>query len=79
MTTKNNLKTLSNGSSLSKAIYYVLKQWDALVTYVPNAYAKLDNNSAKRSLRPIALGWKNYLFAGLVDGDQRAAMLYATT
>ncbi len=67
------LRTLSKGSPLSKAIHYALKQWDALVAYVDNGYAELDNNSA----RPIALGRKNYLFAGSVAGGQRAAVLYS--
>ena len=71
------LRTLSKGSPLSKAINYALKQWDALVAYVDNGRAELDNNSAERSLRPIALGRKNYLFAGSVAGGQRAAVLYS--
>ena len=49
------LRTLSKGSPLSKAIHYALKQWDALVAYTDNGYAEIDNNSAERSLRPIAL------------------------
>ncbi|EKL33347.1 transposase IS66 family protein [Vibrio cholerae HE-40] len=71
------LRTLSKGSPLSKAIHYTLKQWEALVAYVDNGYAELDNNSAERSLRPIALGRKNYLFAGSVAGGERAAVLYS--
>lgn len=45
--------------------------------YVNNGYAELDNNSAERSLRPIALGRKNYLFAGSVAGGPRADVLYS--
>jgi len=71
------LRTLSKGSPLSKAIHYALKQWEALVAYVDNGYAEIDNNSAERSLRPIALGRKNYLFAGSVAGGERAAVLYS--
>ncbi|WP_317987123.1 IS66 family transposase [Vibrio metschnikovii] len=71
------LRTLSKGSPLSKAIHYALKQWDALVAYVDNGYAEIDNNSAERSLRPIALGRKNYLFASSVAGGERAALLYS--
>lgn len=71
------LRTLSKGSPLSKAIHYALKQWDALVAYTDNGYAEIDNNSAERSLRPIALGRKNYLFAGSVAGGERAAILYS--
>lgn len=71
------LRTLSKGSPLSKAIHYALKQWEALVAYVDDGYAEIDNNSAERSLRPIALGRKNYLFAGSVAGGERAAVLYS--
>lgn len=70
------LHTLSKGSPLSKAISYALKQWEALTAYLHNGKAGIDNNPAERSLRPIALGRKNYLFAGSVAGGQRAAVLY---
>lgn len=70
------LRTLSKGSPLSKSIHYTLKQWDALIAYVDNGYAELENNSTERSSSPIALGRKNYLFAG-VAGSQRAAVFYA--
>jgi transposase len=71
------VRTLSKGSPLSKAIHYALKQWEALVAYVDHGYAELDNNSAERSLRPIALGRKNYLFAGSIAAGERAAVLYS--
>ena len=71
------LRTLSKGSSLSKAVRYALNQWEGLVAYTQNGQASIDNNTAERSLRPIALGRKNYLFAGSVAGGQRAAALYS--
>lgn len=70
------LRTLSKGSAMSKAVSYALKQWDGLIAYVHDGRAAIDNNSAERSIRPIALGRKNYLFAGSVAGGQRAAVLY---
>ena len=70
------LRTLSKGSAMSKAIGYALKQWQGLNAYVHDGRTAIDNNSAERSLRPIALGRKNYLFAGSVAGGQRAAVLY---
>lgn len=70
------LRTLSKKSVLSNAIRYAQRQWDGLIAYVDNGYAEIDNNTAERSLRPIALGRKNYLFAGSVAGGQRAAVLY---
>jgi len=71
------LRTLSKGSGLSKAVRYALNQWEGLVAYTRNGRASVDNNTAERSLRPIALGRKNYLFAGSVAGGQRAAALYS--
>ena len=50
------LRGLSKGAPLSKAIQYTLKQWDALVVYVSHGQVEIDNNTAERSLRPIALG-----------------------
>ncbi len=71
------LRTLSKGSGLSKAVRYALNQWEGLVAYIQNGRAFVDNNTAERSLRPIASGRKNYLFAGSVAGGQRAAALYS--
>ena len=47
------------------------------MAYTQNGQASIDNNTAERSLRPIALGRKNYLFAGSVAGGERAAALYS--
>ncbi len=71
------LRTLSKGSSLSKAVRYALNQWEGLVAYTQNGQASIDNNTAERSLLPIALGRKSYLFAGSVASGQRAAALYS--
>jgi transposase len=71
------LRTLSKGSAISKAVNYTLKQWEGLNAYVHDGHAAIDNNSAERSIRPIALGRKNYLFAGSVAGGQSAAVLYS--
>ena len=60
----------------SYGIGRAFKQWVTVVAYVDNGYIDLYNNSAERSLRLIALGRKNYLFAGSVTGGLRAAVLY---
>lgn len=70
------LRTLLKKSTLSGVIRYALRQWEGLIAYVDNGYAEIDNNTAERSLRPIALGRKNYLFAGSDAGGKRAAVLY---
>ena len=70
------LRTLSKGSAISKAVAYAINQQDGIMAYTQDGRASIDNNSAERSIRPIALGRKNYLFAGSKAGGERAAVLY---
>ena len=62
---------------LAKAIHYALVRWEALVRYVDDGRIEIDNNAIERQIRPIALGRKNYLFAGSDAGGDRAAMMYS--
>ena len=62
---------------LAKAIHYALVRWDALIRYVADGALEIDNNPIEREIRPIALGRKNYLFAGSDAGGDRAAMMYS--
>ncbi len=64
-------------SPLGKAITYALNQWDALVRYVEDGRLPIDNNGAERTLRKVAIGRKNWLFAGSPAGGERAATLYS--
>jgi len=57
-------------SPMAAAITYTLNQWTALRTYTTQGYLAIDNNAAERSLRRVALGRKNWLFAG---NDEAAA------
>jgi hypothetical protein len=61
---------------LKKALEYTLKQWEELTRYTENGILSMDNNPIERQIRPIAVGRKNYLFAGSHDGARRAAVLY---
>lgn len=61
---------------LAQAIHYALVRWDALIRYAKNGAIEIDNNPIEREIRPVALGRKNYLFAGSDAGGERAAMLY---
>jgi len=63
--------------ALMKAIDYALSQWEEIARYTQNAIFDIDNNAMERDIRPIALGRKNYLFAGSHEGAKRAAMLYS--
>lgn len=65
------------GSPLGKAISYTLRRWDKLCLYTTNGILQIDNNLVENSLRPVALGRKNYLFAGSHQRAQDAAMLYS--
>jgi transposase len=69
-------KTLPK-SPLGKAIAYTLKRWKKLCVYTTNGILQIDNNLVENSIRPIALGRKNYLFAGNHERAQDAAMLYS--
>jgi transposase len=69
--------TLSKKSDLAGAIHYALARWRALRRYCEDGRIEIDNNIAERSLRAIALGRKNYLFAGSDAGGERAAILYS--
>ena len=71
------LRRLPGKSVLAGAIRYSLSRWEALTLPLRDGRACLDNNSAERAIRPVALGRKNYLFAGLDSGGERAAAIYS--
>lgn len=64
-------------SSLSTALTYLINQWDSLTVYLDDGAIPIDNNAVERHIRPIAVGRKNYLFAGSDQGAVRAAILYS--
>lgn len=64
-------------SSAGKAMSYFLKRYDKLLVYTTNADLRIDNNRVENAVRPVAIGRKNYLFAGSHDAAQRAAMIYS--
>lgn len=64
-------------SDLAKAILYSLKRWVALTRYADDGRIEMDNNAAERESRAVALGRKNWLFAGSDAGGDRAAAMYS--
>jgi transposase len=70
------LTKLSRKSDTTAAVKYGLGLWEALVRYSNDGRLEIDNNAAERALRVVALGRKNYLFAGSDAGGERAAALY---
>ena len=71
------LPKLSKKSELAAAIRYALSRWSALTRYREDGRIEIDNNAAERALRAVALGRKNYLFAGADSGGERAAAIYS--
>jgi len=71
------LTAVSKKSELAVAIRYALSRWAALTRYRDDGRVEIDNNAAERSLRAVALGRKNWLFAGSDDGGERAAAIYS--
>lgn len=61
---------------MAKALAYGRKRWDALSRFLDDGRAEIDNNIAERAIRAIAIGRKNWLFAGSRAGGERAAALY---
>lgn len=72
-----NYKAVLPKSVIGQALYYSLQRWDKLSRYTTDARLKIDNNLVENAIRPVAIGRKNYLFAGSHNGARRAAMLYS--
>jgi hypothetical protein len=70
------LVTLSRKSDTAAAILYALKLWPALIRYADDVSIEIDNSAAERALRGVALGRRNFLFAGADSGGERAAAMY---
>ena len=62
-------------SQFGKAINYAMNQWEALLLYASDARLEIDNNHSERTLRPCAIGRKNWLFFGSDRGGETAAIL----
>ena len=63
------------GSATAKAIDYSLRRWQALTHYLTDGNVPIDNNWIENQIRPIALGRKNWLFAGSLRAGKRAAAI----
>ena len=65
----------ANGGSSAKALDYTLKRWTSLIRYAQTGHLPIDNNSVENTIRPIAIGKKNWLFTGSERAGQRAAAI----
>jgi transposase len=70
------LRRLSPKSDMAKAIAYGTKRWPALCRFLGDGRLEIDNNIAERALRGVAVGRRNWLFAGSRAGGERAAAIY---
>jgi transposase len=70
-------RTVLPKSPLGEAVRYLTNQWTALQRYAEDGRFGIDNNRAENQLRIVAVGRKNWLFAGSFEGARRAALLYS--
>ena len=66
-------------SRMGIAVAYMLSQWEGLIRYCDDGRYQIDNNWVENKIRPVALGRKNWLFAGSHIGAQRSALFYTLT
>ena len=62
-------------SPIGDAIGYALNHWGALERYLEAGFLKIDNGASEREMKPVAIGRKNWLFAGSKEGGKTAAIL----
>ena len=72
-----NYKSVLPKSTIGQALHYSLERFDKLMRYTSDGKLEIDNNLVENAIRPVAIGRKNYLFAGSHNGAKRAAMLYS--
>jgi transposase len=68
---------ISGRSDPAAAIRYTLSRWKALTLILRDGRACIDNSAAERAMRPIAVGRRNWTFAGSDAGGERAAAIYS--
>jgi transposase len=74
---KDKINTTLPKSKIGEAMAYTIKLWPRLIRYSEDGRFEIDNNLIENSIRPVALGRKNYLFAGSHQGAMHAAMMYS--
>ena len=72
-----NIDTIPPRTKLGKAIQYMNNQWSGLTRFLEDGRLPLDNGEIERTIRPVAVGRKNYLFAGSRRGARNAAVIYS--
>jgi hypothetical protein len=67
--------TVPDGAGTAKALDYTLNRWPALIRYAETGHLPIDNNPVENTIRPIAIGKKNWLFTGSERAGKRAAVI----
>jgi transposase len=65
----------ANGGGSARALDYTIRRWPALLRYADSGHLPINNSPVENTIRPIAIGKKNWLFAGSERGGQRAAAI----
>jgi transposase len=68
-------QTVAPGSGTAKALDYTIRRWPALIRYADSGCLPIDNNPVENTIRPIAIGKKNWLYAGSERAGRRAAAI----
>jgi len=74
---EHSLRRIPGKSDLAGAFRYALTRWDALICYAYDGRCEISNNAAERAIRPLAIGRRNWMFAGSDAGGDRAAAIYS--
>ncbi|MBO8142007.1 MAG: transposase, partial [Firmicutes bacterium] len=64
-------------SALGKAVRYCLNQWERLTAFLKDGRREIHNNRTERSIKPVVIGWKNWLFANTSRGALSSAVIYS--
>jgi len=70
-------ENLTPKMKITEAVNYSLNHWSGLIKYLEDGKLEIDNNPVERSIRPVAIGRKNYFFAGSEEGAKNLAMMYS--
>jgi transposase len=71
------IRNVNPGSLIGKAITYTINQWDRLERFLHDGRIEISNNLIENLIRPLALGRKNWMFAGSEEGARRLAIIYS--
>jgi transposase len=72
-----NVARTTPSMKIGEAMRYAINHWEGLCKYLTDGKLEIDNNPVERSIRPVAIGRKNFMFAGSEEGAKNLAMMYS--